>query len=116
MEKMGTSRLEAIVSLYCLNGFDDVEFFGMALEHDRKLLASWIVCEQSGKELSAHCDCVAGLDSLILKSVSPELPDELGCNLYAKSLANANYPTLPKKAEKISKGLQVTKKQQALVE
>ena len=30
-------------------------------EHDRKLLASWIVCEQSGKELSAHCDCVAGL-------------------------------------------------------
>lgn len=28
---MGTSRLEAIVSLYCLNGLDDVEFFVMAL-------------------------------------------------------------------------------------
>lgn len=55
-------------------------------------------------------------DSLILKSVSPELPDVLGCNLYVKSLGNANYPTLPKKAEDISKGLQVTKKQQALVE
>lgn len=31
MEKMGTSRLEAIVSLYCLNGFDDLEFVGIAL-------------------------------------------------------------------------------------
>ena len=27
MEKMGTSRLEAIVSLYCLNGFDGYGIF-----------------------------------------------------------------------------------------
>ena len=46
MEKMGTSRLEAIVSLYCLNGLDDVEFFVMAL---REMTAK--ICYLTQQEL-----------------------------------------------------------------
>ncbi|XP_044169839.1 uncharacterized protein LOC114950648 [Acropora millepora] len=54
-------------------------------------------------------------DSYVPKSLSPELPDVLS-NLYDKDLANADYPTLLKKAEDIVRQLQVIKKQQALVE
>ncbi|PFX24047.1 hypothetical protein AWC38_SpisGene11396 [Stylophora pistillata] len=49
------------------------------------------------------------------KSLTPDLPDVLS-NLYDESLANADYPTLLEKANKIVEELQVTKKQQALVE
>lgn len=49
------------------------------------------------------------------KSLTPDLPDVLS-NLYDESLANADYPTLLEKANEIVEEIQVTKKQQALVE
>ncbi|PFX12320.1 hypothetical protein AWC38_SpisGene23745 [Stylophora pistillata] len=52
---------------------------------------------------------------LIAKSLTPDLPDVLS-NLYDESLANADYPTLLEKANEIVEEIQVTKKQQALVE
>ena len=54
-------------------------------------------------------------DSYVPNSLSPELPDVL-FNLYDKSLANADYPTLLAKANEIVKELRVTKQEQSLVE
>ena len=166
-----------------------------------KPLTPWVVCENSGKVMSAHCDCMAGLgescshvasllwaieagckrrDSLTVtdkkaywvlptsvktvpyarvkdinfsktpcststvkpSSVTPpsetELTNLLNCikdchskpallslipalpvvlsSLFDNSLADADYPTLLKKSEEAFELLQVTKKQQELVE
>ena len=54
-------------------------------------------------------------DLYVPKSLNPELPLVLS-NLFDKSLAETDYPTLLEKAEEAVQQLQVTKKQQALVE
>ena len=54
-------------------------------------------------------------DSYIPKSVNPELPVVLS-SLFDNSIADADYPTLLKKSEKTCELLQVTKKQQEVVE
>ena len=54
-------------------------------------------------------------DSYVPKPVHPELPAVLS-NLFDNSLADADYPTLLQKAEEAFEQLEVTKKQQELVE
>ena len=54
-------------------------------------------------------------DSYVPKSANPELPVVLS-SLFDNSLAHADYPTLLKKSEEAFELLQVTKKQQELVE
>ena len=54
-------------------------------------------------------------DFYLPKSANPELPVVLS-SLFDNSLADADYPTLLKKSEEAFELLQVTKKQQELVE
>ena len=59
--------------------------------------------------ISAHCD------SYVPKSLSPELPTVLS-DLFNENLSEKDYPTLLKKAKDMVEQLQVSKKQQELVE
>ena len=43
------------------DSYDSYEWTSQLYESSEKPLTPWVVCKKSGKVLSAHCDCMAGL-------------------------------------------------------